>query len=411
MRYVERRTEFAENGAEDCRLAGEDGACGVLYGLKATARGLEPRWSAVQTQTSGAPQAAAGGCLTSSGNLYLYDGEGVVYRSTGAAGNFYPVATGLSDLPFFAECQEDGEDFLLISDGTVARVARENIVENDELASVTGGVVHYSRLFGIDRDDKRLIRWSRAGDVHDWEQSLSGGGYVRLDGRRGDVKRLLTYDNKLIAVREYGLTVLRIYGDAENFKVDCTDTDTDGIVAPTAAVCAGKLYFFTQSGLYCYDGTDIESFSPDGLCGFSLPRCAAGFGGAYFAAGKLDGEDVIACIEEDGVCYLKYRADCIFSAGRLLFYGDGLYEIVPQAGDGAWDSGPADLGCTGVKYLSELIVEGCADLLEVSCGGRVRQFTGACGRVKVGLKGAVFRIRAVCPQGLRAVNAKYYLRR
>lgn len=406
MRYVPRATAFpAVSYKEEYLLEG-----GRLFGLTRSGGGVRPAFAAKSATLIGEPSSAQAVYYSSGGNLYLYD-SGTLYRSVGASAGLSSYASGFSSAPCLAECHGNDAHFTLITDGSNAFRATQQAIGSVTAPPVDMCVSHYGRLFGIDVSDRYRIRWSGAGDALGWSESITGAGYVRLDLGRGEVQKLVVYDNKLLAVRKYGLTVIRAFGDAESFRVDVTDTDADEIVAQTAAVCAGKLCLFTSSGMYTYDG-DVEKFSCEGLAGFNGVTCAAAGGGYYYACGKFDGADVIACIDVAGgeVSYLKARADCICGNGRVFFYGDGLYEIVTE-GDlsGGWESGPVDFGTPQKKYLKGVTVVGSCTLT-VECGGRSRTFTDAEGELKVGMCGTSFNFALTCADEVASLCARYVLR-
>lgn len=406
MRYVPRVTSFPDSSSKEKYLL--EG--GRLFGLKRADGGLRPAFSVKTVNPGNVPSSAQAVYYTSSGSLYLYN-SGYVYRSINASNGFYAFVNGFSSAPYFAECHEDDTHFTLISDGNKATRAAQWSVGSATPPPVSFGVSHYGRLFGIDKTDKCKIRWSEAGNALGWTESINGAGYVRLDLRRGNALKLVVYDNKLLAVRKYGLSVIRAFGEAESFRVDVTDTDTDEIVSETVAVCAGRLCFFTASGMYTFDG-DVEKFGCDGLAGFSGVSCAAAGGGYYYACGKLDGSDAVACIdvEHGEVSYLNTKAACICGNGRVFFFNNGLYEIEADgAASGKWESGPVDFGTSQKKYLKSVTVVGKCTLT-VESGGRSRTFTDVEGELKVGMCGRQFSFTLSCAGEVSSLSARYVLR-
>ena len=404
-RYVPRITAFSAVSEKEQYLL----SSGTLFSLKKEGDALVPAFGLDEITVDNMPASAEAAYFTSAGNLYVYS-SGTLYRCTGAYGNFYVFGSGFSSAPFFAECHEDGEDYVLICDGTKALRANSSSVQSETCPPVRQGVVHYSRLFGIDADDSRTVRWSEPGNARGWTEGINGAGFVRLDAARGEINKLVVWNNRLVAVRESGLTVIRAFGEAESFKVDVTDTDTDEIAAETVSVCGGKLYFFTSTGLYSYDG-GLDKCTFEGLHGFKGATCAAACGGYIYAAGKLRDEDVVACIDaENGdVSYIRQRADCICARGRVFFYGDGLFEILADGSSGEWESGPMDFGTPRKKYLRSISVSG-ADSITVTSGANVRAFAGAEGEVPVGMCGREFYFSAKSSGKLRLLCARYSVR-
>ena len=395
---------------------------GRLFGLKRGENGLVPSFGAKVMDITDVPESGSRMIISSINTVYISADKYVYRTATGTASSLpmYEVSGGVfSGTPDFAHYFSEGEkgyeseadeagNFILATDGQHAMKFTGTYANVAKAPPVIKPVVHYSRLFGVDKEDAYTVRWSQAGDALGWEYGLNGAGYVKLRATRGKILQLVPCDDRLFAVCEHGLQVLRITGDPSAFEVEVTDTDTDAVIAGTVAVCCGKLLLFTSSGLYAYGGT-FERIAEKQLEGFTDPVCAAALQTTYFVSGKLEGSDVIACIDvrSGETCFLNETADCMCAAKSVVFHKSGaLCEIVAGSG-GSWQSGQTDLGSDCVKYLDSIIVNGTAEKLTVSACGRTRVFNGASGRVKVGLTGRFFEISAECKGGLYGLTANY----
>lgn len=406
------RTQYPEVSGKEVSLFSTKDYTGRLYGLNICGDRAVAGYSLSQISVSGAPSSATISHISPAGDYYLYS-SGVVYRSTGLAGSFFAAGSGYTEEPCFAPCTEGDEDFLIIIGGEKSSVVGAGSISSEGFPAIRHAVVHYFRLFGVDADDPLKIRWSRAGDVRDWEEELYGAGYIRLSADFGKVLSLVPFDDKLIAVRQYGLTVLRVYGDTEDFRVQCTDTACEGIISGTPCVCGSGLYFYTAGGLRFFDGDDIEAPSLADIAGFGNVTAAAALGCTYFACGELNGSPVIACIdvEEGRTSYITLSAPvrCICSgAGRVAAFNGSLYEI-KICSTGSWDSGCTDFGVGAVKYLSKLHICGSIQKITVQWNGRTRTFEGDMQAVKVGALARIFRIVVECT-ALSEVRAEYIAR-
>lgn len=182
------------------------------------------------------------------------------------------------------------------------------------------GAVHCGRLFAA----SELVLWWTSDEVFN-DVMADSYGKLDLDFKRGNVLNLLVFDGKLIAVREYGLTVFSMYGSPDDFSVDLTDTDCDLIYKNTACVVGDKLYFFSESGLKIFDGSKI---SDAGLkYALSSPRSAVSYGGIYYLAchsDKVD-KDVILCLDTSNksICVVDEKAEFLFIKDGVQFIGDG----------------------------------------------------------------------------------------
>ena len=405
MRYVERSTPFACADVKTYDLL--DG--GTLFGLKRCGEELVPAFALSPLTLLNIPAAAQRAYLSAKGNLYLY-GDGAVYRSMKAYANFIKPGVTFAGVPSFTEVN-GGE--MLVYDGQTTLRVTSSLMEPINASPVVNGAFHYSRLFGVDSSDEYTIRWSAPDNVRQWTEELNGAGHMRLPSLRGGVLRLISYDGKLVAVRRYGLTLLRIYGDVQDFRVEVTDTDTDEMVEGTAIVCAGKLMFFTVSGLYAFE-SKVKAYAKEQLGSFVPSGSVAAWGNVLLACGQLEGRGVIACIdcENEEVSYIELAATCVCAAGSAFCFCQGtVYEIVRGAGGGAWESGPCNFGSCAEKYLESVDVDGTAESLSISSGNRQRTFHAVSGRVKVDMTGREFTFRADCENGLKFLCARYAVRR
>ncbi len=382
---------------------------GRLFGLRRSGGAVVPSFAAETAVQAGVPETAV--CMTVSpyGDIYLST-QGKVWRSTGGTGAMFAFYEEFSHAPRFASfCGEDC--FTIAADGTKAVEMGENSLQPLTLPALVRPVCHYSRMFAADAADGYTLRWSQPCNAKGWEYGTDGAGYITFGRSRGQIERLISCNERLYVVCGGGFYVLRAEGEAGSFAVENTDTDADGVVADTAAVCAGRLLFFTSSGLYAY-GSGLRRLAAEGLEGFSQPSCAAAFGGYYFACGKLDGRGVIACVdvERGEVSYIEEPADCCCVSGGLLFHKSGAVGRLVQGVSGRWESGLTDLGSCGIKYLDGIEVNGAAEELTVTAGGRTRVFTGVSGRVKVGMKGRFFAVTAKVSGALYGVTATFAVR-
>ena len=252
------------------------------------------------------------------------------------------------------------------------------------------GAVHCGRVFGADAADGLVLRWSGAGGLLDWAEGIDGSGYVKLDPARGKILDILPFSGKLVAVREYGLTVLGMYGSPENFSVDITDTDCERIYKNTARVYGGKLYFVTKTGIKYFDGNKISPLKI--MHEILSPVCAVEFGGKYFIACE---KDYVICADlSDGAsCRFLGQAETLFVNDAVFFCGTGAYFKLDCGGAYMFESGAIDFGNGSLKTVTEIDVRGVAQI-RISNGKKVRDFLNASGIIRPCMRGKKFFISA-----------------
>lgn len=255
------------------------------------------------------------------------------------------------------------------------------------------GVMHCGRLFGADSSDKLVLRWSSTRSLTDGEIGLHLTGYATLSPERGAILNLLVFKGKLVAVREYGLTILSAYAAPENFAVDFTDTDCDKIYKDTARIVGNKLYFYSDSGLKCFDGSKISAVElPHAI---SVPTASAEYAGKYYLAGTyaLLNRQVILCVNiADGEsCIIDVPAETLLIKNGVYYSHGSTFNKLTEGAKYSFVSGLLDFGTGKLKTVSEIDVQGKADL-RISNGVCTRIFTGACGAVRPHLRGRSFTL-------------------
>lgn len=296
--------------------------------------------------------------------------------------------------PFLIEDYFNGTARAIIITGNTAAVYNGDTLSKINLKySLACGVMHCGRLFGA---DGLTLRWSGEGGFDDWDEGIGKSGYLLLDHAKGKVLNMLVYKGKLVAVRERGLTVLRMYGSPRNFEVDFTDTDCDGIYQNTACVVSDKLYFYSKSGLKCFDGTKICAVE----VGYTVTnaKSAVGYTGRYFLAcySKEMEREVILCLDcADGKSFIVDAvADLLFvKDGVSIFQRDEHRELV-KGNTYLIESGQIDFGTYNGKTVSEIRVTGDiqAKYIKLSNGTFERTFFIPNGVVRPKMHGRHFKV-------------------
>ncbi|MDE7181766.1 MAG: hypothetical protein K2O41_01865 [Clostridia bacterium] len=270
------------------------------------------------------------------------------------------------------------------------------------------GVVHCGRLFAAQADNRQKLVWSGTGGVRDWEQGMGAGGYLYLDPDRGDMLDILEFGEKLVLIREYGLTVVNMFGSPENFSVSMTDTDTDLIVKNTACVVGGKLYFFTKSGLCSFDGSRVHLVEHAHASGLTAVGGAVEFDGKYFAVCQsgLLGKKAILCYDTENGCsyFIDLQAEALCSSDGVYAFAAGKLYKLKEGGGWTYTSGRIDFGTAKKKTVTEISAQG-ADGIELICGTLSRVFKDFKGAVRPRMRGACFTVKLTGTGAVKKVTA------
>lgn len=370
---------------------------------------LRPALAPVKS-TGNVPQNVLCGRYCPWAGRYLLWAEGKVYSSANGVG-FIELAQLTAQSPFIVEERtESGVQALVLGDTVAIIHTGEYQTARSFTGNLSCGVVRYGRLFGADRTDGFLLRWSGEGGALDWAEGISGAGWVYPAGDGGKILDVCDLNGKLVLVREQGLTRMNAYGTPENFAVEA-HVSLPRAIAWTAAVAGGALCVCTENGLYTFDGNKARRVD-DRLFDGLTPVYGVAMGENYLVCGNhaaLGGSAVFVYDTRTGRSYLcDAPATALCVNGRAYAYGQGAsYTLTEGGAPYRFTSGVFDFGSPRRKVVERLEID-CDEGVDItlSNGENSRIFEGVRGILRPNMRGFRFTVRVAggCEvRGIRAV--------
>lgn len=299
--------------------------------------------------------------------------------------------------PFAIDEVHNGEHHTYVVCGTLYAAFHGNAFFTMPFnGNIYAGVLKCGRVFGADNDDKTLVRWSGPKGVDDWAEGINGAGWLRLEAKLGNVLNLVVLGDIIVAVCEYGLAKISAFGSPENFRLASVQQKTPKIFRDTAAVTGGKLYFYTEEGLYSFDGNRISEELASVAEMLENPAYAAAYGQNYCVCGystALKRQAILVYDSADGAAYfMDIPAQRFCVSSKMLVY---TQTAAPDenAGDGfTFESGEITFGTTANKTLKIVEIYGGKADIGVSNGVVSRIVGGVSGSVRINLRGNRFKI-------------------
>lgn len=152
----------------------------------------------------------------------------------------------------------DDKDILLVSsennsltivDGDTVKVL-ENAPKFSSLA------VHYERVFGTVNGVENQVWFSSVMNPENWTVSGDEAGYITFSDESGDVEKVMSLSGHLYIFREHSVYRLTAYADQSEFLLKKVFTDTGRIYKDTIAFAGDKIMFYSEDGLFSFDGYD-----------------------------------------------------------------------------------------------------------------------------------------------------------
>ena len=371
-----------------------------------------PAVCAVQSTFADCPEGVTSAHYSPGNGALFVIADGAAHYLEKGASSYVKMAENLGQRPFFADMYINTYAATILADGYNMHFYNGFGHGSTECVHrFYDGCEHCGRFFARDYSDGLRLWWAASHAV-DWEEGINGSGYTFLPADGGAVLKLYSYKERLIAVRERGITVIHAYGDPQNYKVDATAgyLSAEGIIGESCAICDGRIFFCTAGGLYAFNGSGSERLASFTGGRLSSPAFAAACGDRYFAAcnDKYLGDGRIYCYDASS----GGGAVCDICPDALFCGPDGVYAVcgtsvkkLSRGGSGVWRSGKVRPGGARHAYLKqiELSCEGGADVTIV-CDGVERSFSGG-GPHTVNIGGHSFEFTVQAQGRLNAVRA------
>lgn len=195
--------------------------------------------------------------------------------------------------------------------------------------------LHHERLFAIKEGDRRTLMFSANLDPTNWNVTLEEAGFIDFRDERGEILKLVSFNDYLYVFREFGVSRVSAYGSQEEFSVTHLYSSSSRIYADSVVASGDRILFFTNEGLFSFDGFSgnrirlgIENLLKNEPNHFSK---ATFFEDKYYLALRMNFEDdlVIGCeAEEDFVNNALIEYD-ILTGDINILRGVDILNLLP----------------------------------------------------------------------------------
>lgn len=123
---------------------------------------------------------------------------------------------------------------------------------------ITGLAYHANRLFATIGGDKTQLWFSSDTDPTNWVALDFYGGYIEMSDERGMLNSVISYNNYLYVIREFGITRVSGAGEQNDFVVRHLTQSNSKIYSSTATLCGDRIMMLCRDGLYRFDGMEMS---------------------------------------------------------------------------------------------------------------------------------------------------------
>lgn len=339
------------------------------------------------------------GAEKSEGKIFVTVDD-TVYMSSDGVNFTLQERMAITDPFIFEWVLDDKPIFSIFSKSRLTSYSEGTISQNNYVMSLRTGAYFCDRLFGVDYYDGLTLRWAGTEGFNDWNENVRSSGWIKLTGEKGKIIQLVPFKGKLVAVCEYGLTVIDAAKKPEDFAMVFVDGRCGKIYKNTACVVGDRLVFYTNGGACYFDGGKIVRIPEKYKVNPPLDRpvLAAGLNGKYYIAGIIgrSGDRGVVCINLDtgNSAVIDCAVDALFVYDAVYFFRKQYMGYFGGTGNFNLKTKPIDFGTDKPKTVTSLYVGDAPVNVTISNGRVSRTYSYITGCVHPRLRGNSFTVTA-----------------
>lgn len=216
------------------------------------------------------------------------------------------IKNDFTQTPYATYYRQDDQDALLLSgEGGNLMLVTGNGIESSETAPIIKSCCsHYGKLFAITASTSSTLVYNEDNDVLNWTDEKTKD--LDFSDERGDLNKIISFNDYIYIFRDYGITKLSIYSSDEEFAVSHMYLADSYIYPNTIAQSGDEVLFLNKSGLKSFNGSSVKNVYVS--CANLLKTCqqpyafATAFEGKYYLACRCDYGDgqKIGCENYEG---------------------------------------------------------------------------------------------------------------
>ena len=216
------------------------------------------------------------------------------------------LPTTYTETPYATYYRKGGNDAIMLSGegGNLMVITGSNTYTSETAPKIISCTNHYGKLFAITATARGTLIYNDNPDVLEWTSEKTKD--LDFSDERGDLNKILSFDDYLYIFRDFGITQVSEYGNEGNLAVSHIYQSDAYIYPNTIVEAGGKIYFLEGASLKEFNGSSIKDVDLDcmGLISgqdnrFAFAEC---FNGKYYLAcrGDFKDEKKIGCENYEG---------------------------------------------------------------------------------------------------------------
>lgn len=190
--------------------------------------------------------------------LAYFDNKKVYKYKIGSEDTAFKVVSGLTfdNTPVGINYKYNGKNVIILSaEGkTPVMYDGESVETITDAPQIKSMCIHYERLYVATGGEGTTLWFSDDFDPTNWYVSLNEAGYIDFQDDRGQLLKVLSFQDYVYIFRTSGISRLQAYGSQEDFEVTQLYTTSGKIYPQSITVCGDRIIFLAEDGFYEFNG-------------------------------------------------------------------------------------------------------------------------------------------------------------
>lgn len=173
--------------------------------------------------------------------------------------------TSFTQTPYVAYYRYDMEDAILLSGegGNLTIISAGEMYTNENAPRIISCCRHYGRLFAITAKERGTLVYNEDPDVLNWADDKTKD--LDFSDERGDLNRIISFNDYLFIFRDFGITKISIYGSEEEFEINHIYKSDSHIYPNSIAQSGENIYFLEGNKIKVFNGSTVKNVNIDCL--------------------------------------------------------------------------------------------------------------------------------------------------
>lgn len=243
---------------------------------------------------------------TTSYYIFYYNSEGEICHDSLFDERFIPIHldTDFTDIPIAIPYKKDDKEYLIFSGNGSTVMIGDGTTALENVPPLLSCVNHYGMFFAIKINTPPKLVYSSQTDITLWDDELLQD--LDFSDPRGDLTKLISFNDYVYIFRSYGITQLSKYSADEMFSVSHMYQACSYIHPDSICVYKDMVYFVEGTILKAFNGNSVKDVEVKAFEYMkdvpNMNLCACVYQGRYYLACRCDFGDgvLVGCEGNEG---------------------------------------------------------------------------------------------------------------